>query len=162
MMKTIYNFLKLSLFVLFFTTFSCCQGPSPKPPVSVTEPVESDTTKIPSTKYSKISHVTFYIENSGSMFGYVNGTTEFVNAVNDLAQYSNLIQAETPFSYFLISGKKYFTNNKDSLTSYPIGDNPAILRSQLTKKGFDKHSSGYSDLKNMFEIALKKARKDSI
>jgi hypothetical protein len=142
-------------FFMLFIILSSCKR-------EVDKTTELVTTEIPSTKYSKISHVTFYIENSGSMFGYVNGTTEFVNAVNDLAQFPNLVQTETPFSYFLISGKKDFINNKDSLTIYSIGDNPAILRSQLTKKGFDKPSSGNSDLKNMFEIALKKARKDSI
>ncbi len=150
----------LGIFILFITFLTCKRESDPK---GIDDSVAQDSTKISSTIYSRISHVTFYIENSGSMFGYVdNGTTEFVNAVNDLAQYSNLVQAGTPFSYFLISGKKEFSNYKDSLTAYPLGDNPAILKSELTKNSFDKLSSGYSDLKNMFEIALKKARNDSI
>ncbi len=150
----------LGILLLFIILFSTCKSDNGSR--GTDDSAEIDSTKTSSTNYSRISHVSFYIENSGSMFGYVEEPTEFVYAVNNLAQYPNLVKAGTPFSYFLISGKKDFTNKKDSLTVYPIGDNPAVLKSQLTKKGFEKPSSGNSDLTNMFEIALKKARNDSI
>ncbi len=145
--------------IITFVFFQSCQSRNDKPPKKNQE--TSKEVNI-SKNYTKISHITFYIENSGSMFGYVNGTTEFVNAVNDLAQFSNLVKDEVPFSYNLISGKMDSQVTRDKLTIYPIGDNPSILGSQLTLKGLKKPSSGYSDLKNMFEIALTKARNDSI
>jgi len=157
-MKTTYNLLKLSSILLLLTTFSCWPDRLPKPPESV-EPV---TTKIPTTTYSKISHVTFYIENSGSMFGYVNGPTEFVEVVNRLAQYPNLIRTETHFSYNLISGKRNPIGNEPQLQVYPIGNTPNILRSTLTVNGLDKPSSSRSDLNEMFKIALGEAKSDSI
>lgn len=123
-----------------------------------TEPlVENDT-----IENSKINHVTMYLENSGSMFGYVNGDTEFVNVVNDLAQFPNLVVDNTDYSYVLISGKKNAQHKKDELTTYDVGHNPSILKAQLNKKGFERPSSGKSDLTEMFKIALNKARGDSI
>jgi hypothetical protein len=110
----------------------------------------------------KISHVTMYLENSGSMLGYVNGNTEFVNAINDLAQFPNLIVDNTDYSYALISGKKNAPLKKDELTEYNLGHDPSILKAQLTKKGYERKSSGKSDLTKIFEIALNKAHGDSI
>jgi hypothetical protein len=119
---------------------------------------------IPVEKYSKISHVTFYIENSGSMFGYVEGATEFVEVVNKLAQYPNLIEDNIPYSYHMISGKLEpdLKKKEVKLEIYDLGSSPNVLKSNLTKKGLDRPSSGNSDLNEMFKIALGKAKKDSI
>ncbi|OUR90933.1 hypothetical protein A9Q87_13445 [Flavobacteriales bacterium 34_180_T64] len=124
---------------------------------------------ISSEKFNKISHVTFYLENSGSMFGYVNGATEFVNVVNDIAQYPNLVNSQTHFTYNMISGKANGFDNKGNalhekykLTTHPIGNDANILKSQLTEKGFTKTTSKFSDLNTMFKVALTKAQKDSI
>ncbi len=118
--------------------------------------------KITITQYAKIRHVTFYIENSGSMFGYVNKPTEFVEVVNKLAQYPNLINTETSFIYNLISGKKDPKTNEPQLEIFKIGDDPNILKSTLTVSGLNKRSSSRSDLNEMFNIALNDAKSDSI
>lgn len=124
-----------------------------------TEPIE---TNFSPTTASKISHVTFYIENSGSMYGYVNGATEFVEVVNKLAQYPDLVLDDIAFSYNLISGKGAPVNSEKKLEVYKLGNEPSILKSKLTKDGLRTPTSGNSDLNEMFKIALDKAKRDSI
>jgi hypothetical protein len=121
------------------------------------EIVESEiNTSTKEKKENKISHVSFFIENSGSMFGYVNGSSSFVNAVNDMAQFSSLVKAGTEFSYFLVSGSGH------DFKTYPLGNDPNTLKAQLNIKHFRKPSSGSSDLNRMFAMALHKAVSDSI
>lgn len=110
---------------------------------------------------SKI-HVNMYIENSGSMLGYVNGATEFVNVVNDLAQYPSLILNNATFNYYLTSGKVNPPIKKYNLNFENLGVTPNVLISRLNKKNFKSNSSKFSDLKNIFKEALKKVAKDSI
>ena len=86
----------LAIVILFFT-ISCKRDYR-----SIeTKPIAEDTF---TEKYSKIGHVSFYIENSGSMFGYLDG--KFTNVVNNLAQFGNLVFDEIPYNYYLINGKK--------------------------------------------------------
>lgn len=138
--------------------FISCKGRNEN---SNIDPIE-DENIIEAPKYDNIRHVSMYLENSGSMFGYVNGATSFVNAVNDLAQYPNLVKDGVNFTYYLISGEKDYEIEEDSLRTYPIGNSAEVFSSKLTVSGFHRPSSGKSDLKNMFEIALKKAKEDSI
>ncbi len=150
----------LGILLLFVILFYTCKSDNDSR--GTDDSVEIDSTKISSTNYSRISHVTFYIENSGSMFGYVNGPTEFVEVVNKLAQYPNLIITHTHFLYNLISGKKHPIGNEPQLQIYPIGNDPNILKSTLTVSGLNKASSSRSDLNEIFKIALKGAKSDSI
>lgn len=150
MKKSLFMLFGISILFLILSYFSC--GRNKNEPEQPSAP----------TKHPKISHVTFYIENSGSMFGYVNGTTEFVEVVNKLAQYPNLINIDTHFSYNLISGKKDPKGIEPELEIFKIGDNPQILKSTLTQKGLDRKSSSCSDLNEMFNIAINEAKSDSI
>jgi hypothetical protein len=150
----------LGILLLFVILFYTCKSDNDSR--GTDDSVEIDSTKISSTNYSRISHVTFYIENSGSMFGYVNGPTEFVEVVNKLAQYPNLILTGTGFSYNMISGKMNPIGNEPPLQIYPIGSDANILKSTLTVDGLKKPSSSKSDLNEMFKIALKEAKSDSI
>ncbi len=152
MIKIKYTILTLTL---IFTVIGC----KPGTPGPVTDDELDD--ELPLTT-SSISHVTFYIENSGSMDGYVNGATEFVEVVNKLAQYPNLVLDDVPFSYNLISGKANPIKNEKKLKVYEIGNDPSILKSKLTKAGLKTPTSGNSDLNEMFKIALENAKADSI
>ncbi|MCZ4319183.1 hypothetical protein O4H26_09285 [Aequorivita viscosa] len=154
MIRLVYSFLSLAI---LFITISCKHDNRFS---EIPTQVEDSITE----KYSKISHVTFYIENSGSMFGYVKGSTEFVEVVNKLAQYPNLVEDDIPYSYHMMSGKaKPDTKKKEvKLEVYDIGNNPNILKSKLTYNGFQSPSSGNSDLNEMFKIALNRAKNDSI
>ncbi len=146
------------IFILSLIIFSCKRDYD-KPSNTDEKTIPTDT---PSKKYTQINHVTFYIENSGSMFGYVKEPTEYVEVVNKLAQYPNLVKTETHFLYNLISGKKDPKNKEPELEIFKIGDNPHILKSTLTEKGLDRNSSSCSDLNEMFKIALNDAKCDSI
>ncbi len=151
MIKIKYGILPL---VIILIAISCKRdNRSTETPLDVEDP--------PAT-FSKISHVTFYIENSGSMEGYVNGATEFVEVVNKLAQYPGLIPDDVSFSYNMVSGKASPLANEKKLKVYDIGNDASILKSSLTKAGLKKPTSGRSDLNEMFKIALNKAKADSI
>lgn len=76
MQKQIFLF---SLIALCF--FVGCRGRKKTPPISQSNSVQ---TMGVSSKSTKAQTINIYIENSGSMDGYVNGKTEFKGAIRDL------------------------------------------------------------------------------
>ena len=107
-------------------------------------------------KLKIIQKVTIYIENSGSMSGYVNGPTNFVNVVNEFAQWRNLVGTDTKYSFYFISGEK------KAVQSFFIGDNPESLATILTVSGLKKETSGWSDLNEIFKKVLKAANHENV
>lgn len=106
-------------------------------------------------KERKIGKAVFYLENSGSMFGYVSGFTQYVDVVSELAEKSEFADQKTPREF-------YFINGGDKLKITPIGNNPAVLEKKLNAKGFNFGDVTKSNLNSMFQIALSKAKKDTI
>tara|TARA_R110001592_G_scaffold72904_4_gene222812 strand:- start:61 stop:1257 length:1197 start_codon:yes stop_codon:yes gene_type:complete len=105
----------------------------------------------------ELKTVNLYIENSASIYGYVNGPTGYVNVINDLAQFRNIIsETSATFSYKLISGKK------EGIKTYDLGSNTAALSEVLTPKGLAKPTSGNSDLNDMFKKVLESINENSI
>jgi len=98
-----------------------------------------------------IRQATFFLENSASMYGYVNGATNYVTVVNKLAQDVVFDKNKTKCSYNLVSGKG------DNLKVYDLGDNADILENKLNIQSYESKTSGWSDLNRMFEIALDSA-----
>lgn len=104
-----------------------------------------------------LKRVKIFIENSASIFGYVEGNTDYMHVVNDLAQFSNIIsETDAEFNYSLISG------NQASLTSYELGNDPNILSSTLSPSGLSRKTSFRSDLNGMFTKVLQSVDKESI
>lgn len=144
--------------LLFIPIISSCQGrrgqnSDNKEDIPDAKQIKGNIKEPPLT----IKHVSFFIENSGSMNGYVNGATEFVNVVNDLAQFPSIInESNSQFSYYFISG------TGARLRTYPLGNDANVLRTNLHHTSFSRPTSGSSDLNKMFEIALLAAENDSI
>jgi hypothetical protein len=103
----------------------------------------------------KISKAVFFIENSESMFGYVNGFTEYVDVVSELAEKPMFAEERTQREF-------YFINGGDDLQIMSIGNNPAILKNVLNTTGFQSGDITKSNLNSMFQKALEKARGDTI
>lgn len=101
-----------------------------------------------------ISKVTFYIENSESMFGYVSSNTEFVSVLTELAQKSDLVRSNTAYDFNFINGRQ--------LQITPIGNDAGRLAALLNREGFRKGDITNSNLNAMFEQALASAGADSI
>lgn len=138
----------LTLFSLISFTFSCGNRRD-----------RNSQTKEKSTpivkKENKIGKVVFYLENSESMFGYVNGFTEYVDVVSELSEKPEFAAEKTKREF-------YFINGGSPLTINSLGNNPAILKTKLNKAGFNCGDITKSNLNSMFQIALEKAQNDTI
>lgn len=110
---------------------------------------------LPQQEQNRIGKVTFFIENSESMFGYVRGLTDYVNVVSELAEKPEFAQENTLLDFNFING-----GNILNITS--LGSNPTSLNRRLNVNGFRCGNITQSNLNGMFEVALNKARGDSI
>lgn len=105
--------------------------------------------------------VYFFIENSGSMFGYVNEYTEFVDVVSDLAVKSDFIGKK-------ILRKYYFVNGSNPIDTIFLGESNnsevGFLVDKLnpSKRGFNQGHVSTSDLNEMFQVALNKAKDNNL
>lgn len=111
--------------------------------------------KIVPVKSDTISKAIFFIENSESIFGYVNGFTEYVDVISELAEKPKFADEKTLREFYFING-----GNNLKITS--IGNDPAVLKTKLNKTGFRCGDVTKSNLNSMFQKALEKARKDTI
>lgn len=104
----------------------------------------------------KPSKIQLFVENSGSIIGgtqgsdggYVNGNTEYVEALTDIAQLPAFITQSIPVE---IS----FVNGKQPITVTPIGNS---FGNRLNKTGMNVGQTGNSDLNEMFQLVLDQAR----
>lgn len=103
----------------------------------------------------KIGKVVFFLENSESMFGYVNGLTEYVDVVSELSQKSQFAAQKTKREF-------YFINGSNPLKINEIGTKPIILVNKLNRVGFNCGNIKQSNLNKMFQIALFAAQHDTI
>lgn len=114
-----------------------------------------DTAAVIVPKKIQIQKVTFYLENSASMFGYVNGHTEYVNVITELARKAIFAQENTAREF-------YFINGGEEIQITPIGNEASSLENRLNPSGFNVGMIKESNLNKMFQIALNKAVGDSI
>lgn len=135
----------LIVVLLLPLTFSCGKKDySEKEPEEISEVISLDSINI-------------FIENSASIYGYTTTNSDYINVVNDLAQFSSIVsRTNATFNYHLISG-----DNQD-LTEYPLGINPGILSSTLTPEGLKRPTSLNSDINGMFNHILKSLGEKSI
>jgi len=112
------------------------------------------TTKI---EDKKIGRVTFFLENSGSMFGYVDGTsgiTEFVDVVSELAEKPDFVNDKTLRDFYFINGI--------DLQITPLGNNPQVLIRKLNRVGYNCGSVSNSNLNSMFQKAMSVAGGENV
>lgn len=103
----------------------------------------------------KIAKAVFYFENSESMFGYVNGFTEYVDVISELSEKPRFAEEKTLRDF-------YFVNGGEKLHISHIGNNPSYLKTKLNKSGFRCGDITKSNLNSMFQLALSKAKNDTI
>jgi len=109
----------------------------------------SDNTSI--NLKSEINKVIFFLENSGSLRGYVNGDTDFKTSVTALGHFPDFDGINKTF--YFISGKA--ENCKVDF----IGNTSETLDLGLNSENYKE---SYSDLTKMFEVALDSAQKNII
>ena len=145
------NLIRISVIFLFFS----CGGHE------TDTAIKSDTTTNTGTKLdttrrqeAKIGKVIFYLENSESMFGYLNGSSQYVDVVAEFSEKPTFVAENIKREFNLVNGADLKINN--------IGDNPVILKSKLNKNGFNCGDITKSNLNGMFQLALEKAQNDTI
>lgn len=147
------------LVILLITSIFACSRPIEDDNGGSSSSV-SDTTEVKpdleTIKLSdKIGKAVFYLENSGSVFGYVNGFTEYVQVISDLA-YLNIFSDEGTSREF------NFVNGGEELHITHIGDSPSNLKNNLNVKGFSAGYPSKSNLNEMFKLALDRATNDTV
>lgn len=144
-------------FVTHLTSCGCRRHRSNTPAASLNEEKpETIAQKVtPTQTKGKIGKAIFFLENSGSMFGFVNGFTEYVDVVSELTEKPTFAEEKTLREFF-------FVNGDQELKITYIGNNPADLKDKLNVKGFNCGDISKSDLNAMFQLALSKAKKDTI
>jgi hypothetical protein len=136
----------------FFIVISGCINRNEKQSKSVTDVVETVPVK---NEIRKIKKVTYYLENSASMFGYVNGPSEYISVVTELAGKPEFVEEDVLQEFHYINGGQ---NLHDIL----IGKSPDVLKKMLNRKGFTCGDITKSNLNGMFQIALDKAGGDTV
>jgi hypothetical protein len=111
------------------------------------------------TAVTELGKVTFFIENSGSMFGYVNQANEFKNSLVGLAYLPEFDKALK--SFYFINGTSNPLRNSGIQINY-VGNDPEVFKNRLNQKSFNTGDVRFSDLNKMFEIALDSAKDNQI
>ena len=108
----------------------------------------------------KIKKVVFFIENSGSMLGYVKKPNDYKNAIVSLSYFPEFDNSQKEF--YFINGKNNPKKNS-KISSNIIGSDPEVLKNNLNQSSFNNNGDPrYSDLTLMFEQALKCAKEGTI
>jgi len=97
--------------------------------------------------------VNVYIENSGSMNGYINGNTQFKSAIQDMLVLLKYQYDEKNINLFFINSQIHPTNIDTDLAGFA---------SALNAKSFKVGATASSNLNNVFRQVLEKTSKDTI
>ena len=123
--------------------------PTPIPTHSLLE----GTSNVLQTEQSKVDlkkfHINFYMENSASMDGYVNGNTEFKDVLGQMIVSSHHCCKGTDF---------YFINNK----VYKANDSAIGFIQMLTPSNIKVGNVGSTDVNQIFRNILADTKKDTI
>lgn len=149
-----------SLIIIIFLNLPGCKGDSNRNLIAgkSNNAIES-MEPLPKKDAVALEKVIFFIENSGSMFGYVNQANEFKNSLVGLAYLPEFDRADK--SFYFINGTSD-PNKNSSISINNVGNDPNVLKNNLNPASFNKGDVRFSDLNKMFEIALDSARGNQI
>jgi len=151
MIKKYYKYLFIFSIVLYNSCVPDERGPIFQDEIDSVNLASAET----NINQKKIGKAIFYLENSKSMFGYVNGFTEYVDVVSELAEKPRFADEKT-------SREFYFINGGQNIKVTNIGSNPTSLKDKLNVNGFDCGDVSESNLNSMFQLALSRAKNDTI
>lgn len=151
------NYILLAL-LFFITSCNGCKNRNERSSSSETkEKIENNgisSKKAPtnSNEIKKIKKALFFLENSGSLKGYVNGgDTDFKTSLTSLANLPDLDESEK--IYYHINGIG------DNCKLDYIGNNPNDLENGMKRNHYNESDS---DLTRMFELALDSASNGNV
>lgn len=150
----------LSLFLLL--TNSGCNLERRSGTQTRSQEIERDMALIGDSIVSRadsVGDVFFFIENSGSMMGYVAHGGNYSSAIISLG-YHPIFDNSTIY-FNLINGTD-IPRRGTGVKITPLGNDPAVLRATLTRNGFNTGDIHNSDLTRFFELAMEKAYGNNI
>lgn len=131
---------------------SACERPSQRGNETGSKsPNPVDSSQTPSNINAE--KASFFVDNSGGMFGYVardqsqGGVNNFIVAVSNLAQNTNFRRDSVEVDYNLINGP-------DNIVTTPIGNSAQDFINCLNPNCFNQGDVSGNDLNAMFHIAL--------
>lgn len=140
------NLVTFSLFSIILIAFFVMLGCGDCKPKKVNKVAKTEAPK-------KLKKVTFYLENSGSMFGYVNGSTEYVEVVSELSQKLDWTKDNINTDFYFVNGDNELTN---------VGNNSSSLKNKLNITDYNCGNIKTSNLTEMFNSALNIAGGENI
>jgi len=150
MKKTLYLFIPLVIICLL----TGCGGKSRSRGIGMVNDSSIDPAKVIKTDSLINPVINVYIENSGSMDGYVNGNTEFKGAIRDLLVLLKHYYGQEQIKVNFINTKIRETDTKADLATFATN-----INTQWSMKGEDRSSS---NLNNVFKMILDKTNKETI
>lgn len=114
----------------------------------------NESTSINDNYYSSIPYVKIFVENSGSMFGYVKGYTEFKDVVSKIVYDDDFIKENVSRSY-------YFINGVDGIPNKHFSDGQSFIES-LNEGKMSSGNYKTSDLNCMLKTMLAGANGDTV
>jgi len=144
-----------ALIILISIDISGCKSRSRDTGPVTSNPVQNEPLPVREEENAMPEKVIFFIENSGSMFGYVNQPNEFKNSLVGLAYLPEFDKAVKSF-YFINGTSNPLKNSGIRITH--LGNDPELFKNKLNLKSFNSGDVRFSDLNKMFEIALDSAR----
>jgi hypothetical protein len=144
------------LTISIFLFNSCGQSQSRRDNKNKKETNNGEVALVNAIEKPSFDKLILFIENSASMYGYVNGATTFTDVVTGLAQDNKLVDNNTELSINLISGQG------DRVRIYEKGGDPRNLTQILTINGLRAPTSTHSDLNEMFNIALDSVKANQV
>jgi hypothetical protein len=106
-------------------------------------------------KEIRLSHASYFIDNSGGMFGYVSQGSEFVKAISELTQKPMFITENVSKDFNFINGTR-------NLQVTNFGDEPNRFNSRLNPVDFNVGNIQGNDLNAMFQYVLSKVNDDTL
>ena len=146
---------------IIFVLITGCNSRSARDPAGTAKPgsVKKATETVVKDEVPALEKVIFFIENSGSMSGYVKRANEFKNSLVGLAYLPEFDKSKK--SFYFINGKSDPAKKSQIRITY-VGDDPESLKNKLDPVSFNTGDVRYSDLNEMFRISLDSAKANQI
>ena len=158
-MTRLYTIGLFALIILISLDISGCKSRSRDTESARSKPAQREPMAVQTEENIMPEKVIFFIENSGSMFGYVNQPNEFKNSLVGLAYLPEFDKAGK--SFYFINGTSNPLKDSGIRINY-VGNDPDLFKNKLNLKSFNSGDVRFSDLNKMFEIALDSARGNQI
>jgi len=145
----------LTFAILFFCLLSCTRNSSranSDENIAISDSISKKPVKLEDSEPSPVK-INLYIENSGSMNGYVSGRTQFKDALQNL-----LVDLKYPFGEENIN--LFFIN--DQIHKSPIKSNIVDFADKLSPNSIRIGHTGSSNLNEIFRQITSKSEKNTI